>query len=310
MRSSLGISLGTANLIAVADGRPTARPSVVTTTSGLTVTGFVERIGDPVPLVLADHSVHRAEALAAAAIEDLTRTARPQRRPDVCAVAVPAYWPDPVVAALRAAVPHLTVVSDAASALTALHANPGLPAHGVVALCDFGAAASSITLVDASAGFAAIGEAIRVEGFSGDLADRAVLQHVLAGIDAEPAGTAEVAALHDLRDQCRAAKERLSFDTATSFVSGGTTVRLTRPEIVELIAGPLDHFIEVLVSTLYRHGVAPAQLSAIATVGGGARIPLVTQRLSEALRRPVVTVPHAAACLLYTSDAADDVAGV
>ena len=69
MRSSLGISLGTANLIAVADGRPTARPSVVTTTSGLTVTGFVERIGDPVPLVLADHSVHRAEALAAILVD-------------------------------------------------------------------------------------------------------------------------------------------------------------------------------------------------------------------------------------------------
>ena len=54
MRSSLGISLGTANLIAVADGRPTARPSVVTTTSGLTVTGFVERIGDRVE-VGGDH---------------------------------------------------------------------------------------------------------------------------------------------------------------------------------------------------------------------------------------------------------------
>ncbi len=35
-----------------------------------------------------------------------------------------------------------------------------------------------------------------------------------------------------------------------------------------------------------------ASVSAVATVGGGARIPLITQRLSEHLRAPVVTTPH------------------
>ncbi len=35
-----------------------------------------------------------------------------------------------------------------------------------------------------------------------------------------------------------------------------------------------------------------AGISAVATVGGGARIPLVTQRLSEHLRAPVVTTAH------------------
>ncbi|PRC49284.1 hypothetical protein C6A85_75525, partial [Mycobacterium sp. ITM-2017-0098] len=85
MRSSLGVSLGTANLVAVADGRPFIRPAVLTAPSGVSATGFVERVGDPVPLVLADGSIHRAETLTAAAIEELVRWARPQHRPDVAA---------------------------------------------------------------------------------------------------------------------------------------------------------------------------------------------------------------------------------
>ncbi|PRC46305.1 molecular chaperone, partial [Mycobacterium sp. ITM-2017-0098] len=250
-------------------------------------------VGDPVPLVLADGSIHRAETLTAAAIEELVRWARPQHRPDVAAVAVPAHWPDRMVGALRAAVPHLRVVSDAAAAFTALQTNPGLPAHGVVALCDFGATGSSITLADADHGFATIGETVRLDVFSGDLVDRAVLQHVLAGLDVDPASTSHVASLGELRNQCRAAKERLSVETATGLVHGRTAIRLTRHEVDTLIAGPLEQFIEALTGMLYRHRIAPAQLAAIATVGGGARIPLVTQRLSETLRRPVITTPYA-----------------
>ena len=292
MRSSLGLSLGAATLIAVTDGRATVRRPALTLPSGLTVTGFVERIGDPVPMVLADGSIHRPETLAAAAVEELTRAVRPDHRPDVAAVAVPAHWPDTVVAAFRAAVPHLSVVSDATAALTALQASPGLPAHGVIALCDFGAGGTGITLADASAGLAGIGT-VRVDAFSGDAVDRALLQHVLAQFETEPGGTAHVATLAGLREQCRMAKERLSSETATALAYGHTTVRVTRAELDGLIAADLNLFVDTLRSTLDRYGIAPAQLAAVATVGGGARIPLVTQRLSEVLRRPLITAPGA-----------------
>jgi hypothetical protein len=43
---------------------------------------------------------------------------------------------------------------------------------------------------------------------------------------------------------------------------------------------------------LQHNRIAVASVSAVATVGGGARIPLITQRLSEHLRAPVVTTPH------------------
>ena len=55
---------------------------------------------------------------------------------------------------------------------------------------------------------------------------------------------------------------------------------------------PLADFLAALDDTLERYGVPTASVSAVATVGGGARIPLITQRLSEHLRAPVVTTPH------------------
>jgi hypothetical protein len=58
------------------------------------------------------------------------------------------------------------------------------------------------------------------------------------------------------------------------------------------MAAPLSEFLAALDETLERYGVPAAHVSAVATVGGGARIPLITQRLSEHLRAPVVTTPH------------------
>ena len=105
-----------------------------------------------------------------------------------------------------------------------------------------------------------------------------------------------VGSLARLRDECRRAKERLSDETATAIVVDlpglETTVRMTRMELDDLIAGPLAEFLAALVDTLERNRVPLASISAVATVGGGARIPLITQRLSEHLRAKVVTTPH------------------
>ncbi|WP_264000373.1 Hsp70 family protein, partial [Mycolicibacterium vanbaalenii] len=193
--------------------------------------------------------------------------------------------------------PHLTVVPDAVAALTAVHAERGLPGRGVVVLCDFGATGTTITLVDAGDGMTVIGHTVRSDDFSGDLVDQLVLRHVVTGLDLDPSGTSAVASLADLRVLCRGAKERLSADTATALTSAHTAVRLTRAELDDVIAHPLDLFVAALIDTLQRNGVPQAQLAAVATVGGGAAIPLVAQRLSETLRIPVVAPadPQAAA---------------
>ena len=72
MSDPMGLSIGTTNLVAVIIGnhanQPVTRPSVLTLPGGATMTGFVERVGDPVPLVAPDGSVHAADRLLAARV--------------------------------------------------------------------------------------------------------------------------------------------------------------------------------------------------------------------------------------------------
>ena len=141
---------------------------------------------------------------------------------------------------------------------------------------------------------------MRYADFSGDQIDQAVLNHVLAGVadanNADPAGTAAVGSLTRLRDESRQAKERLSAETATAvpvdLPGFQSDVRLTRTELDNLIAAPLAGLLAAIGETLQRNNIAAANLAAVATVGGGAAIPLVTQRLSEQFRVPVITTPQ------------------
>ena len=129
--------------------------------------GFVERVGDPIPLIAQDGSAHRGDALTADALESLARAvgAGTPPAPTRITIAVPAYWGPAALGALRGALrskrdllsdgapPEL--ISDAAAALAALQTGPGLPSTGVVALCDFGGNGTTIALADAGSGIAA-----------------------------------------------------------------------------------------------------------------------------------------------------------
>ncbi|HEX3285762.1 MAG TPA: Hsp70 family protein [Mycobacterium sp.] len=301
--NSLGLAIGATYLAGAGNGqRPVVRRAAVTLDRGLVLSGFVDRVGDPIPMVAQDGSRHRPEILLVEALDALARSAANGAPVSEVAVTVPAHWRPQVVETMRAALrskPGLRrspLVSDATAALTALRSDPGLPSSGVIVLCDFGGSGTSITLVDAAKD-APIGETVRVPDFSGDHIDQAILTKVVAEIfeatDADPSGTAMVGSLARLRDECRRAKERLSDETATGIVVDlpglETTVRMTRMELDDLIDGQLSEFVAVLVDTLDRHRVSLASISAVATVGGGARIPLITQRLSEHLRSTVIT---------------------
>ncbi|WP_044515299.1 Hsp70 family protein, partial [Mycolicibacterium septicum] len=317
MTDSLGLSIGMTNLVAAREGRqPVIRRSIFTlhndrapdvgeyTGSGLPLAGFVERVGDPVPLVAADGSQHRGELVLAEALDVMARAAGGG---SPVAIAVPAHWGPSTVGALRGAIRHKPALSpggvppalvpDSLTALAALRADPGLPTEGVVVLCDFGGSGTSVTLADAGAGFTTIGQTVRYPDFSGDQIDQALLNHVLSGIatagDADPAGTAAVGSLARLRAECRQAKERLSAETATSIPTElpgfNSEFRVTRPELDQLVSAPLAGLLDVVEDTLQRNNIALSSVNAVATVGGGAAIPLVTQRVSERLRAPVVT---------------------
>ena len=254
MGNSLGLAIGATNLAGTGEGqRPVVRPAGVTIEPGLVLTGFVDRVGDPVPMVAQDGSQHRPEMLLAQALDGLARSAANGAPVSGFGLTVPAHWRSPMVDALRTALrskPGLSrspPLSDATAALTALRTNPGLPSAGVIVLCDFGGSGASITLVDAAAEDAPIGETVRVPDFSGDRIDQAILSKVVAGIfeasDADPWGTAMVGSLARLRDECRRAKKRLSDETSTAIVGDlpglETTVRMNRPDLDDLVGGRL-----------------------------------------------------------------------
>ena len=327
MAHGVGLSVGATNFAAVVPGRSAlTRSSVLTRFAhrppevgvpsenrnlderGLILTDFVDRVGDPVDIVAADGSTHRGEAVLADALRAMLYAVcggRPAAGP--VAVTHPAHWRPAAVDALRralAAIPEFQrpqpapVVSDAVAALTSLQNEPGVPTRGVIALCDFGGTGTSITLLDADSGYTRVGETVRDTDLSGDLVDQALLTHVLDDLSAagsiDLSSTSAMGSLSRLRAQCRGAKERLSTAAVTSLVADlsghRSDVRLTRTELDEVLRGPLTAFTDVLQETLERNGVR--ELSAVASVGGGARIPAVTTTLSERLRVPVVTTGH------------------
>jgi hypothetical protein len=276
---------------------------------GLVIADFVDRVGDPVGIVASDGSVHHAEALLADAFRALAYAATSGRPlPPTVAITHPAHWRPAAVEALRRAIRQVPewsadaplLISDCTAALTALAANPGLPTRGVVALCDFGGSGTSLTLVDRSLG--QIAPTLRHLDFSGDLIDQGVLAHVLgelsAGATLDVTGTSAIGSLTRLRAQCRAAKERLSTVTVTALPAELPNfrgdVRLTRTELDDAIAHPLAEFVAVLQDTMERAGVRPADLAAVASIGGGAVIPVITTTLSEHLRVPVITTARPA----------------
>src|SRR5271166_5742967 len=171
MTERIGLSIGATNFAAVASRGATAtRRSVLTLyrhrppelgvpfqnpdidRRGQVLTDFVDRVGNPVRLVASDGSAHRADALVADALCALMYAIAdglPPAQPATVALAALPEW-----SAAAGAVP---LMPDAAAGLNALAHQPGLPARGVVALCDFAGTGTSVTLADAGDGLRPIG---------------------------------------------------------------------------------------------------------------------------------------------------------
>jgi actin-like ATPase involved in cell morphogenesis len=326
-RLALGLSIGATNLAAVTADRAVTRKPVLTqyrqrppevgvpsenpklNEPGLVITGFVDRGGDPAGIVAADGTTHRSETLIADALRALAYTATDGRAlPDAVAVTHPAHWDPAAVDTVRVALSRvsewsggrLAMLPDSAAAVLALQANPGVPSRGIIAVCDLGGTGTTLTLVDAANGYQAIAPAVRHAEFSGDRIDQALLTHVVADLSSagsfDTSATSAIGSLTQLRGACRYAKERLSSTVATEVAADVPgyrgDIRLTRDELDDAIRQPLDGFIAFFQEVLQRNGIRSADLAAIASVGGGASIPMVTTTLSEQLRVPVITTPR------------------
>ncbi|HXO81036.1 MAG TPA: Hsp70 family protein [Mycobacterium sp.] len=325
--SALGLSIGATNLAAVTADRAVTRKPVLTLYSqrspevgvpaenprlnepGLVISDFVDRAGDPAGVAAADGSTYRSETLVADALRALAYTATDGRPlPDAVAVTHPAHWDALAVDSVGVALSRvsewsrgrLALLPDSTAALFALRMNPGLPDSGTVAVCDFGGSGATISLVDAANGYQAIVPAVRTEDFSGDRIDQAVLTHVVGDLSSagsfDSSATSAIGSLNGLRTACRYAKERLSSTMETELTAEVPgyrgEIRLSRTELEDAIRQPLNGFIDFLHEVLERNGIRPTDLAAIASVGGGASIPLITRTLSEQSGALVVTAPR------------------
>lgn len=322
MHAPLGMSIGTTNFVAARAGEaPVQRRSLLslfadraprlgtaehsdTGETGVPVIGFVERVGEREPLIAADGSAHRPELLLVNAIEAMVDTVGGAAQ---VAIGVPTQWGPAVRQLVEQAlqiyaglsIVDAPLVSDAVAALTALHVERGVASRGTVALLDFGGGGTGITLADAAAGFEPITETRRYHRFSGNGIDQAILGYILGsdqGDDPAVAGTAMVGDVSRLLEECRYAKEQLSVQTAAELLVDlpgyRTSIALTRAELEQLIRRPLDGVLAALQDMLQHNRIGWNDLAAVATVGGGAHIPLVVERLSVLRRVPVVTSQH------------------
>jgi actin-like ATPase involved in cell morphogenesis len=325
--SALGLSIGATNLAAVTADRAVTRRPVLTlyrkrppevgvptenpklNEPGLVISDFVDRAGDPAGVAAADSSTHRSESLVADALLALAYTATDGRAlPDAVAVTHPAHWDAVAVDSVRVALSRvsewsrgrLALLPDSTAALFALQLNPGLPNSGTIAVCDFGGSGATVSLVDGANGYQAIAPAVRTEDFSGDRIDQAVLTHVVGDLSSagsfDSSATSAIGPLNRLRIACRYAKERLSSTMETELTAEVPgyrgEIRLSRAELEDAIRQPLHGFVDFLHEVLERNGIRPIDLAAIASVGGGASIPLVTRTLSEQSGALVVTAPR------------------
>jgi hypothetical protein len=118
MYDPLGLSIGTTNLVAASNGSlPVLRRAVLTlyphcapkiglpvanlNEPGMLMSGFVQRIGDPVALVSGDGSSHDADLLVVEALDAMVVAAGVDASSSDISIAVPAYWKSDTVQALR-----------------------------------------------------------------------------------------------------------------------------------------------------------------------------------------------------------------
>ncbi|MGF7120168.1 Hsp70 family protein [Rhodococcus sp. BE178] len=265
------------------------------------LSGFVERVGDPVGLLDDAGRIHAGADLFASAVACLVAP----ESPATVVVTHPTAWSKYTVRALESALDRsglstAGLVSEAAACARWLEASRGRPDDGVIVVFDLGASALDITVVRTGAESAILGKPLRSEDFSGAHFDQLITRYVLDAIadktgDLDPFDPATIAALSVLRADCATAKEKLSTDTETAIpvaLPGVTTdVRLVRSELEDLIRRPLSSSVELIREALRSAEIEVSDVTHVLLAGGGGAIPLAAELVSSELGLTVVAAP-------------------
>ncbi|MFC8178206.1 Hsp70 family protein [Rhodococcus sp. NPDC057297] len=273
------------------------------------VTGFADRVGDPVPLIDEEGNSYAAEDLFATAthvlVSELSHDADGSDATIV--VAHPDRWTGYTSDVLREALdrvglPDTTLVPESFAAMRWLEGSRGQQGEGLTVIYDLGATSLGITLMRTGIDAGVIGTGVHSQDFGGSQFDHIVTQYVLDTVsssrdfefDAFDPDT--VGALVELRARCSEAKERLSYETATTLTVDlpglRSETRLVRDELEDLIRRPILDSVELIRETLHTTGLDVGDVTQVLLTGGSSSIPLVAELISSELRVPVVTGPH------------------
>ncbi len=254
---------------------------------------FLGRVGDPTPVLVGAQPV-AAESLVARVVAHVVAAVAARMGGPAARVAVtyPVGWGPHRLAALRSALPAGTLTLPAAAAVAVTSGASSVAVH------DLGGSRFTAAVLrrGPDGRFTLAGRAEELPVGGADL-DDLVFEHVRSALGGDQAES-DLAAMARLRRACTAAKETLSSDTEVRIpvVLPGidTQVRLTRAELEELARPLVAETAAALTAAIGSAGVVP---TAVVLAGGSARLPLLTQVVSEQLGRPVTVVPAGAAAI-------------
>jgi actin-like ATPase involved in cell morphogenesis len=270
---------------------------------------FKRRMGDSTPIVVGG-TPYGAEALVAHVLRAVVReaTAREGAPPDHVVLTHPASWSmfkvDLLAQAARGAdLTSVSFLTEPQAAAVHYASQSRLEPGAAIAVYDLGGGTFDAAVVRrTAAGFDLLGIPEGMERFGGIDIDRAILAHIDDALAGELATRAEqgdasvAAALARVRDDVRTAKEALSNDSdavVPVLLPGlNTEVRITRAELENMIRPRLTETIDTLHRTVRSAGYDWTGLTAILTVGGSSRIPVVREVIRERTGRPVVVDTH------------------
>ncbi|MBY4127490.1 Hsp70 family protein [Rhodococcus fascians] len=325
MTAGLGIRIGSVTAAAALDTdpvtsvvkrsaldlRPGAAPSLAELwdrSARHPISGFADRVGDPVELIDDDGRSHRAEDLYATAARALVAevSAGADSAPTVV-VTHPTRWTAYTAEVLgealdRAGLADATLVPESVATMRWLEVTRGAQSDGLAVIYDLGATALDVTLMRTGTDAGVVGNGVHSQEFGGAQFDHSIMQYVLDTVSGsqsfefDPFDPDTVGALVELRARCGQAKEQLSYDTSTSLTVDlpglHTEVRLVRSEIEELVRASLLASVGVVRDAVNAAGLEVTDIDQVILVGGSSAIPLVAELISSELRAPVVAGPR------------------
>ena len=270
---------------------------------------FKRRIGDPTSISLGGVPMS-AHGLTGALLAHVVRTvaAREGGQPDEVVLSCPASWSRLrremlLHAAELADVDNASLCTEAEAAALQFAATNRLGDGDAVAVYDLGGGTFDAAVLRRKGdAFELAGQPEELEHLGGVDLDAALMAHVCQqlGLEGYDDPLAHPGLLR-LREECARAKERLSEDVSATIPVGipgvAPSVRVTRSELEEVIAPLVEATVDCLVRTVAGAGLTPGELSAVLLVGGSARSPLVSERLTERLGRPLPPSPQPKLCV-------------